>query len=249
MVFNAFDTYCSAVCVMVRWKRYHAPITAELTAHMEDHADYLIAKGVEPDEAARAAVAAMGDPYEIGKELDKLHSPWYPRLTRIFAVLAAVLLLVSVVIRLNNLTPYPTFDPFADPAQLLSPGNSGTILTQGRATGGGTLGAYTFSDGAAALREYERDDAPSTYELELLLSAHTPWFWLGNPVPDFIPGRLNHVAYNYISAHSPDVQGLFLRFSRISLTVEPPFRDSYTFDLGPNGEVSYTITLEGVAAP
>ena len=56
MVFNAFDTYCSAVCVMVRWKRYHVPITAELTNHMEDHADYLIAKGMEPTVAAAHAV-------------------------------------------------------------------------------------------------------------------------------------------------------------------------------------------------
>lgn len=249
MVFNAFDTYCSAVCVMVRWKRYHAPITYELTAHMEDHADYLIAKGMEPDEAAAHAVAAMGDPYEIGKELDKLHSPWYPRLTRVFTVLAALLFLVSLFIFLNIDLIDRRFAPFADPAELVREKFSGTVFCEGRATGGGVLGAYSFFDGAALLYEdtaLVADDPGPHYYLTLVLPSNTPYFWLDSPDLSYMPRLLDNVN-TYAHGWTPTI-GIFRRFNRFQLEVSPPFQDSYTFELGEDGEVSYTISLKEVAA-
>lgn len=235
---------------MVRWKRYHAPITAELTAHMEDHADYLIAKGMEPDEAAAHAVAAMGDPCEIGKELDKLHSPWYPRLTRIFTVLAALLFLVSLIIYLNTDLMDRRFAPFADPAELVREKISGDVLYEGRATGGGTIGGYTFFDGAALLYENTSlvvaDDPGPHYYLTLVLPSNTPYFWLDNPDLPYTPSLLDD-AGTYAHGWIP-TKGVFRRFNRVQLEVSPPFQDSYTFELGEDGEVSYTISLKEVVA-
>ena len=69
-----FNDFCDRVCRRVRFRPDRAAITAELTAHLEDHMDALVARGFPPETAARQAVAAMGDPEEIGRELDKSHS-------------------------------------------------------------------------------------------------------------------------------------------------------------------------------
>ena len=59
----------------VRFSPDHAAITAELTAHLEDHAAALEARGLSPEEAAAQAVTAMGEPEELGRQLDRAHPP------------------------------------------------------------------------------------------------------------------------------------------------------------------------------
>ena len=92
-----FNEFCGRVCRRVRFRPDHDAITAELTAHLEDHMDALVARGFPPETAARQAVAAMGDPEEIGRELDKSHSPflgWFQICFRIAVWGAAVLVLL-----------------------------------------------------------------------------------------------------------------------------------------------------------
>ena len=92
-----FNEFCGRVCRRVRFRPDRAAITAELTAHLEDHMDALVARGFPPETAARQAVAAMGDPEEIGKELDKSHSPllgWFQICFRIAVWGLAVLVLL-----------------------------------------------------------------------------------------------------------------------------------------------------------
>lgn len=72
---DAFSSFCQAVCAHIRWKRAHAGVTAELTAHLEDHASALEAQGMDPDQAALQAVASMGDPADIGHGLDRVYAP------------------------------------------------------------------------------------------------------------------------------------------------------------------------------
>ena len=57
----------------VRSRPEHNAIRAELLGHLEDKEQYFLDKGMKPGEAIKAAVAAMGDPVEVGKELDKAH--------------------------------------------------------------------------------------------------------------------------------------------------------------------------------
>ena len=79
------DDFCAQVCEQVRFRPDHAAIRAELAAHWEDHAAALMERGIPEEEAARRALEAMGDPEEIGKELDKSHSPllgWFQELSR-----------------------------------------------------------------------------------------------------------------------------------------------------------------------
>ena len=91
------DRFCSRVCAHVRFSPDHAAITAELTAHLEDHAAALEARGFPSDVAVQQAVDAMGDPKEIGKELDKSHSPFLGWFQIWFPAAVWTLLLLSIL--------------------------------------------------------------------------------------------------------------------------------------------------------
>ena len=92
------DRFCSRVCAHVRFSPDHAAITAELTAHLEDHAAALEARGFPSDVAVQQAVDAMGDPEEIGKELDKSHSPFLGWLQICFSGFTGIAIYFTVVI-------------------------------------------------------------------------------------------------------------------------------------------------------
>lgn len=79
----------------VRCKPEHKAIRAELLGHLEDKEQYFLDSGMEPREAARAAVEAMGDPVEIGKELDKAHPVFWGRL---YTLTKAVIVLLCLVV-------------------------------------------------------------------------------------------------------------------------------------------------------
>ena len=96
---SSIGEFCKAVCSFVRFWPDHDAITAELTAHMEDHRDALLERNpaLSPEEAEERAVAAMGDPEALGRELDKSHNPlpgWFQILFRVSVRTGLVLLLV-----------------------------------------------------------------------------------------------------------------------------------------------------------
>ena len=69
--------FIAAVCAKVRFTPAREKIAEELRAHLEDRAAMLTEHGVSPEDAAARAVAAMGDPEEIGAALDREHSPFW----------------------------------------------------------------------------------------------------------------------------------------------------------------------------
>ncbi len=71
---NAKDFLASAG-EQIRWKRARTPLLRELEDHITDRREALAAEGVEPAEAEERAVLEMGDPVEIGVELDRVHRP------------------------------------------------------------------------------------------------------------------------------------------------------------------------------
>ncbi len=101
-----FDRYGRAVCQYIRHGtgREKRAIQAELSAHMEDHAQALMDAGYPKTYARQLAVEAMGDPEEIGRELDRA----YPRIWLVFpraaTVVAVVLALLLAFILPSSLT-------------------------------------------------------------------------------------------------------------------------------------------------
>ena len=68
----------------------------ELSDHMEDHAEALMAAGLPSGQAQQQAVCAMGDPAEVGKRLRKAHQPILTRLLQIAKWTAVVLLAATL---------------------------------------------------------------------------------------------------------------------------------------------------------
>ena len=71
-------------------------IRAELDAHMEDHLEVLLELGYEPELAEQRTMERMGDPEEVGRELDKQYPRFWLIAERVLKVLVCVLALALV---------------------------------------------------------------------------------------------------------------------------------------------------------
>ena len=80
----------------VRCKPEHKAIRAELLGHIEDKEQYFLDTGMNPSEAAQAAVSAMGDPVVVGKALDKAHPFFWGKLYAALKVTIALLCFVML---------------------------------------------------------------------------------------------------------------------------------------------------------
>lgn len=89
------DTYTSAVCTCLRHAtaKEKAAVRAELAAHIDDHAAALLEAGYDADHAQQQAVAAMGDPQEMGAVLNRE----FPLRWLVLSRLALVLLVVAAL--------------------------------------------------------------------------------------------------------------------------------------------------------
>ena len=96
---RTISQFCDHVCMYVRFRPDHEAITAELTAHLEDHKAAILE--TRPDmplrEAERRAVEAMGNPEELGRWLDSIHNPLFGWL-QIWFVRAVCILAASVLV-------------------------------------------------------------------------------------------------------------------------------------------------------
>ena len=75
MAREQLNEYLEAVGAQIRWKRARRPLLRELSDHIADQAAAFEAEGQSPGEALSAAVAEMGEPEAVGRELDRLHRP------------------------------------------------------------------------------------------------------------------------------------------------------------------------------
>lgn len=95
------NEFCDRVLALVR----HATpeeknaIRWELLDHMEDHAAALMERGRDEETARAMAAAAMGDPEEVGRELDRQYPFIWLAVSRVSLALI-LLILLSMVFRL-----------------------------------------------------------------------------------------------------------------------------------------------------
>ena len=141
MSIQPFNEFCDRVCLMIRWKAARGPVAEELAAHLEDHAAALEAQGISPDVAAQQAVAAMGDPYALGAELDRAHPPTLPRLSRVLLALGLLILAAALVLGFRQHTGLPALSGVIPRSpELPEHPRVETVLREGSAAGGGQLG-------------------------------------------------------------------------------------------------------------
>lgn len=90
------NKWCREVIEKVRFKPDRDQIWDEMMAHIEDRCEVMLSNGYSEEEAEIRAVAAMGDPAEVGKQLDAVHKPWLGRLWIISKVLVILTLVLSL---------------------------------------------------------------------------------------------------------------------------------------------------------
>lgn len=186
---NPFDFFCNQVCSVIRQPLARRLAREELTAHLEDHAAALEDQGVPPELAARQAVEAMGDPYQIGRQLDRCHSSLFPGLTTFLALAGLVLIFFSCLLSFQHHTGLFDHTSLLPPAHTLPFQYDETLVLSGSVSGGGTIGGYRVAaQDAALIRTPDDSDDPSHLELQVTLSTSHWQLWLDNLDLYEVPG-------------------------------------------------------------
>ena len=97
MARECVNEYLETVGGQIRWRRARRVLLRELSDHIADQAAAFEAEGRSPEEALAGAVAEMGEPEAVGRELDRLHRP---QNRRGLAVTVAALFAAGVLLQL-----------------------------------------------------------------------------------------------------------------------------------------------------
>lgn len=69
------EEYLRCVTDQIRCKKACPGIEKELEDHITDQAEMYLKKGMTEEQALKKAIAEMGDPVQVGVELDRIHRP------------------------------------------------------------------------------------------------------------------------------------------------------------------------------
>lgn len=93
--------YINQVCRQVKARDVHADIQLEMTSHLDELIEDKLNEGLLEEEAIRQALAQMGDPDQIGKQLHAVHKPvmeW--GLAAIVAIMVGIGLLAMYAVQI-----------------------------------------------------------------------------------------------------------------------------------------------------
>lgn len=154
----------------IRFGPDRAAVREELEAHLEDKTADLarIFPDMAPEEAQERALAQMGDPEELGKELARVHKPWLGYLWRASKwaawLLAAVFVVVCVVQNDHYQSAgHPLWGKFTT---VYGPAQSQRV----------ELGGYTFQIVGAAYLDYP-EGSPYASRVQVAVRVSSPRFW------------------------------------------------------------------------
>lgn len=176
---KTFPDFCALVCLHIRFSPDRPAVERELTAHLEDHRDALLARC--PDmtlpEAERAAIAAMGDPEALGLALSRVHSPLLGRIQRVLGGVLVFLLVLSALAGLWTERGDTLAGQFFPPAQPLledTVANRITVLRDWTPELSVQAGDYTLRVPRALLYSYDYDGTRALF-CTLTLTCRNPW--------------------------------------------------------------------------
>lgn len=93
------EEYCAQVLAGLRRlsQEEKEAVRAELEAHMEDHICALLDLGYDEQLAEERTMAAMGDPAEVGREMDRQYPRYWDRITGVSVIVSIVMIFVMVL--------------------------------------------------------------------------------------------------------------------------------------------------------
>ena len=260
--------FCELVTGQLRCKWEAPAVRQELSDHIQDHMDALMAEGMGRDQAEEAAVAAMGDPEEVGKALDALHSPWPWRIY--YAALNAAILLFGLTFCLVIGTLFGSGTSIdvssedlgdalkeQDPQYIMEHyvlNDGDTVQTTGTVTGGGEIPPYWLSPAGKALLLSQPDGKGGrALQLVFLVSVLHPQPWLESLDPVGQPcSAVDDLGNQYGSdqVFFRSSGGRLRDLCRIFLEDPDPTARRFTLTLDTHrGSVTFTVSLEGGETP
>lgn len=188
------DRWLTAVCRGILLPKERNAARQELSDHLDDHRDALLAAGLSPEEAERRALAAMGEPAALCARFRRVHQPVLTRLVQLArgcCIALACILCLSLLLHLAR-------------GEALLPGRDGSRRTeQALASAFGrnddpalrsrrvldpaartTIGSCTLTARRLSVDRWEGED---TVRLSLLLCFDNGAFWRDAPVPPSPP--------------------------------------------------------------
>ncbi len=69
------EEYLNTLLEQIRCKKAHAFISHEIKGHIEEQVTENMAQGMHKEDALKEALRDMGDPVQIGVEMDQIHRP------------------------------------------------------------------------------------------------------------------------------------------------------------------------------
>lgn len=178
--------WCSDVVKEIRFHYDRKAVAEELYVHLADSRDYMMEEGLSEAEAERAAIAAMGDPVALGKELNQVHSPLLGLLSRwlvrmLIGLLCGILIAGQLFEWINPLELYNwavvQTDPFAtdcDEEFLQEELHMGAEILAEVAPGEVTTGPYTISVQKGWLQRSQLNTGGYLFQLVCLLRIEAP---------------------------------------------------------------------------
>ena len=218
------------------------------------------------DEAEAAAVSSMGNPEELGRALDRVHSPWPWRLYHAALTAAILLFGLALCLGLAGLFGSSSGSPLEDLRTALAQQDPGYVMERyartegdrvadtGAVTGGGTIGPYSLSPvGEAFLLSRQEASGEVSTQLVFLVSSLHLQPWLGSLATDDLPrtavdDRGNRYESDRVAFLGTG--GSLRDLCRVFLHDPDPAARQFTLTLDSDrGSAVFTITLEGGELP
>ena len=94
------EEYIKKLLEQVRFEKAHKAIGDEIRSHIEDQIEENISEGMEKEEAEKKAVEDMGDPVDVGIELDRVHRPQVAVEVIVVAIVLGIIgLVINVLLK------------------------------------------------------------------------------------------------------------------------------------------------------
>jgi len=112
MPWHNVDDFLNEVCSHIKYKKAHKYIKEELKNHIEDRIKDYIDQGYDEESAISKAIENMGNPTDLGKELNKQHKPYLG--WALYTVNTAIVILSVLIVFMIGFQIYSTFAPLKD---------------------------------------------------------------------------------------------------------------------------------------
>ncbi|WP_242837246.1 FtsW/RodA/SpoVE family cell cycle protein [Alkaliphilus transvaalensis] len=131
---NFINDYIEEVCRQIKYKAIVEDISTEIKGHIDELTEGFIEEGLSEQDAIKKAIEQMGDPIQIGKELNKTHKPvteW------------SIIALIGTMVLIGG---FSLFSIAKDPASLLNLSHIGRSYIIHLVLGLGVASACYFFD-------------------------------------------------------------------------------------------------------